>query len=496
MTYADGTTNYTNDTWVNKAVYMYGGISGSTDAGGILKYQISADNVNWVDYYYDYTNSMYGLTTSGIYYRYARAVDKSGNVSASISRTIKIDVTVPAVGINPSSISTGATTTSVVINAIDGSGSGIYKWRYRLSSDGGSTYGNWQGVSTGYDPTKTYTLTGGVSVPVINGSLMNLTVNGNYLLEWDYRCASGAITYQVDLYPDTLPEVWVGATTTNQHYVWNNVTSSSSDMSASYWRFFSGYVVPNPADIYISNINMYPKGQHSITINGSGNWVIQVEATDNAGNVSITTSGLYKLAEQTVLNFDTNAEITNNFNFAIATSDTPSYASVVSDAGTAKFSTTALDRRYILQMKPITNGINNIEFSMGIWPSTYDFLTNAFGITFNDNSTIIFYVKHVSTYPGNNQYLPASTSYTNNFAVKNNIDGSAANLGAPVPDGYVTYTVSINASNVLTMTASTGQTYSYNVGSRKIISIALDPMYQWNNTATVGRIDYLKYLIN
>lgn len=111
MTYADGVTNYPNNTWVNKAVYIYGGISGSTDVGGILKYQISADNVTWVDYIYDFTNPMYGITSEGTYNRYVRAVDKAGNVSSTIVKTIKIDSTKPVItlfGVNPTMVVQGA----------------------------------------------------------------------------------------------------------------------------------------------------------------------------------------------------------------------------------------------------------------------------------------------------------------------------------------------------------------------------------------------------
>jgi hypothetical protein len=101
---------------------MYGGISGSTDANGILKYQISADNVNWVDYSYNNTQTLYAMMTTGIYYRYARAVDKAGNVSTSISRTIKIDMTAPVLtvaGNNPQTIVAGTNYVDAGATAVD-----------------------------------------------------------------------------------------------------------------------------------------------------------------------------------------------------------------------------------------------------------------------------------------------------------------------------------------------------------------------------------------
>lgn len=294
MTYADGITQYPNNTWTTVAVYMYGGISGSIDANsGILKYQISSDNVTWVDYVYDNSTLLYRMTSDGTYYRYARAIDNAGNVSSSSSRTIKIDHSGPAATFSPNSMAATSSNIPVIVTPTDTGVGTIYRWRYRLSSNGGSAYGAWQGVPTGYDSSLTYTLAGGATVPVFYGAYMNLTVNQKYMVDFDYRCATGNVIFQIDLYPDTLPEVWLNAATTQYHYNWDNVTSSSSDMNAASLRFFSGSVVPNPTDIYISNVYLYPKGIHTITLNTSGNWIIQVETTDTLGNTNIITSGTY-----------------------------------------------------------------------------------------------------------------------------------------------------------------------------------------------------------
>ena len=100
---------YSNNTWLNAkigtGVYMtdarytnFKGPSatdpvktGTTVASGIQKYQISADNITWHDYSYNYNNDMYYLNSNAIHYRYIRAIDNANNYSAVTTLTIKID---------------------------------------------------------------------------------------------------------------------------------------------------------------------------------------------------------------------------------------------------------------------------------------------------------------------------------------------------------------------------------------------------------------------
>lgn len=74
----------------------------STDSGsGISKYQISPDNKTWYDWnFWDQTtfsNKLYRNYTDGTTYRYVRAVDKVGNISAVTTKTIRQDLTAPSV---------------------------------------------------------------------------------------------------------------------------------------------------------------------------------------------------------------------------------------------------------------------------------------------------------------------------------------------------------------------------------------------------------------
>ena len=94
---------YTNNTWTNKNVYAASsktnyGPSGSTDnVSDVWKYQISTDNVNWVDYNYT-ASGIYLMDAEQVHTRYFRALDYAGNASNSISRIAKVDKTAPTVG--------------------------------------------------------------------------------------------------------------------------------------------------------------------------------------------------------------------------------------------------------------------------------------------------------------------------------------------------------------------------------------------------------------
>ena len=62
--------------------------------------------------------------------------------------------------------------------------------------------------------------------------------------------------FNVDLHPDSLPEISPTEITTLQSYNWL-VSSTSTDMSKAIIRFFNDKTKPNPYNIYINNIHLY-----------------------------------------------------------------------------------------------------------------------------------------------------------------------------------------------------------------------------------------------
>ena len=100
---------------------------------------------------------------------------------------------------------------------------------------------------------QTLTLAGNVAVPVFESSAMSLSTNTPYVVSFDYKCASGTNQFDVDFFPDTLPQTNPTATTSWQHMDW--ITSSShSNMSSAKLRFFDDFQASNESDITISNI--------------------------------------------------------------------------------------------------------------------------------------------------------------------------------------------------------------------------------------------------
>ena len=135
MSFVLGDWSTYNSGWTNKTVYAAKSSNATGPEGaldnrssvansGVSKYQISADGVNWVDYAYNWQDSMYAMSTQGTHTRYFRAVDKAGNAGNYISRLAYIDLTNPTCtsGGGNSSWTSGSRT--LTASCSDGGGSG------------------------------------------------------------------------------------------------------------------------------------------------------------------------------------------------------------------------------------------------------------------------------------------------------------------------------------------------------------------------------------
>ena len=107
------------------------------------------------------------------------------------------------------------------------------------------------------------------SVPVVAGRVMNLATNTYYIVSFDYQSTTGTNQFDVDLIPDTLPQILPTATTTKQHYDWE-LTSTNTDMQSSYLRFFDD-VAPSTDGGYtnITNVLFSKRKQESVTYNAA-----------------------------------------------------------------------------------------------------------------------------------------------------------------------------------------------------------------------------------
>jgi len=109
-------------------------------------------------------------------------------------------------------------------------------------------------ISTGFSSSEVYTLNSGVSVPTLRGNYMNLTQGKTYRVSFCYWTVSGSQSFQIDFYPDSLPETSATADTIKRTFNWI-VTLNHSDANSCMLRFFNGISVSNT--VYITNIRLY-----------------------------------------------------------------------------------------------------------------------------------------------------------------------------------------------------------------------------------------------
>lgn len=141
---------------------------------------------------------------------------------------------------------------------------GKNNWKIAAGKNEGYPILNWEDgdsiikvsqIITGFE-NKTLTLSGSVAIPVYYGNKITLNTTDKYYVEFDYKCLSGTNKFDVDLYPDSLPQILPVANTTIQHGMWI-VNSNVSDMQSCQLRFFDDIQEANESDIIITNITMY-----------------------------------------------------------------------------------------------------------------------------------------------------------------------------------------------------------------------------------------------
>ena len=101
-------------------------------------------------------------------------------------------------------------------------------------------------------------LIGGENDPNKQSGYLELKLNTTYRIEFDYYCLSGVNKFDVDLWPDDLPQALPDATTETQHFFWET-SSDKENMKHCRLRFFDDRRVAGEeeSNIIISNIKMY-----------------------------------------------------------------------------------------------------------------------------------------------------------------------------------------------------------------------------------------------
>ncbi|PDZ94967.1 hypothetical protein CON36_30950 [Bacillus cereus] len=250
------------------------------------RYRTSSDNGStygaWSSYTVGDTTGTIPINTQGQWKIQAEVTDNAGNVSTITSGTHQIDTTNPSGTFTANSTTWTNSSVSVSFNPSDTGGSGVKQWRYRTSSDNGSTYGAWSSYTAG-------TASGTVA----------LNTQGQWKIQAEVTDNAGNIntvtsgTHNIDM---SLPS----ATFNPNSAAWRNTGISVSidpgDTGGSgvkQWR----YRTSSDNGSTYGAWSTYTAGDTTgtVTLNTQGQWKIQAEVTDIAGNINTVTSGVYNI---------------------------------------------------------------------------------------------------------------------------------------------------------------------------------------------------------
>ena len=120
---------------------------------------------------------------------------------------------------------------------------------------GGGTLINGTSFSTVYSSNDVFKLPSDITVPVIDVVNLSLEQNATYMLSLVY-VANGSIQFDIDLFPDDLPQIALTATTEAQLLNWT-IVPTSANASSCRLRFFNDIVKPTTCDTYITNVFLY-----------------------------------------------------------------------------------------------------------------------------------------------------------------------------------------------------------------------------------------------
>ena len=120
---------------------------------------------------------------------------------------------------------------------------------------GGGILTNGTSFSTVYSSNDVFKLPSDITVPVIDVVNLSLEQNATYMLSLVY-VANGSIQFDIDLFPDDLPQIALTATTEAQLLNWT-IVPTSANASSCRLRFFNDIVKPTTCDTYITNVFLY-----------------------------------------------------------------------------------------------------------------------------------------------------------------------------------------------------------------------------------------------
>ncbi|NLZ52479.1 MAG: hypothetical protein GX892_04930, partial [Thermoanaerobacteraceae bacterium] len=227
------------------------------------------------------TAATFDVTQSeqGVWYLHMEAFDYGGNRFYRMRGPYKIDKTPPSAVFTPNSASWRNTDVNVVIDPSDAGGSGVKQWRYRVSTNNGSTYGSWSSFVTG-DTNGTVTLST-TGLNKIQVEAHDIAGNIGYITSGIYYIDKVAPTINAN--PDkldSLDPITVSITAGD---------TGGSGLKHTNYKWTTSTTKPT------SGWSTSTAGTFSTTLNTEGVvHYLHVEAFDNAGNSTYKVFGPYK----------------------------------------------------------------------------------------------------------------------------------------------------------------------------------------------------------
>lgn len=282
-----GTFTPNSMSWTNAGVLIKFDPSDG-DGSGVKRwrYRISKDGIfdteGWQPYVFGDITGDIALNSEGQWKIQAEIVDNVDNVGYVTSGTYQIDLTDPSGNFTPNSKTWTNTSVPISFDPSDLGGSGVKEWKYRVSKDGSFDTEYWSTTING-DTASNINISGEGQWQ-IQVSITDIAGNTNTIL-------SGI--YQIDL---TKPS---GIYTPNSKS-WTNtnvsLTFNPSDAGGSgvrQWRFRASKDNTFDTETWCGYIPGDVTG--NIVISNEGQWKLQAEIFDNAGNVNYVYSGIYEV---------------------------------------------------------------------------------------------------------------------------------------------------------------------------------------------------------
>lgn len=236
-------------------------MSSTDNYSGIDHYEYSNDNgVTWTS-----TGTTTIISADGKYSLLFRSVDIAGNKSEIVWPGVyTLDHTNPTITYNPSGNSISNTDQTISITPSNLGSFQVNQYKYRVSHDNGTTWGNWVGYNMGTDNlTSGIQTIQGTSPSYIYGGAAPATAPSGYTI-YDDHANAGMFCYQ---------NMWYGYTGDGSSFYNNSYEIEADNTKSSSITFLMNgtqfiYLAQSCTGRSQNNIKVYIDGKYNQTFNG------------------------------------------------------------------------------------------------------------------------------------------------------------------------------------------------------------------------------------